>query len=87
MASQEQPAILFLVCSPTEAEIYFHINVYLGLKGKSDVGQGRKNVASKRECRHPISFRGPAKHGCSARPRRYHWNVQVIIDGTSLPLC
>lgn len=32
MAYQEQPVILFLAFFSIEAEIYFQVNVYLGLK-------------------------------------------------------
>lgn len=56
MVYQEQPVILFLAFSSTEAEIYFQVNVYLGLKRNTEVvGQDRKNVVGKIKCCHPIS--------------------------------
>lgn len=61
MASQEQPAILFLVYSSSEAEIYVQCNVYLRLKGNAKlVGQDQKSVVGKRK-HHPISFKEPEK--------------------------
>lgn len=65
MASQEQPAILFLVYSSSEAEIYVQCNVYLRLKGNAKlVGQDSKNVVGNRKRCHPISFKEPEKNGC-----------------------
>lgn len=37
MAYQEQPVILFLVFSSIDAEIYFQVNVYIGLKRNTEV--------------------------------------------------
>lgn len=62
MAYQEQPVILFLVFSSIDAEIYFQVNVYIGLKRNTEVvGQDRKNVVGKIKCFHQISFQEAKK--------------------------
>lgn len=90
MAYQEQPVILFLVFSSIDAEIYFQVNVYIGLERNIEVvGQDRKNVVGKIKRCHPISFQEAKKKKsrCRAEPRCHHQSAQVIVGDTSLLLC